>query len=252
MIDKDLELYCLIGKPFYVEEFGYIHCPTIGEVLDIGYSEYNKMLSLLCISDDEVRNILNSEEQSISAFEFLYFSCFTGEESFKCQILDALQFFFKKEIHLGEESCCFFIGDKENNKKLHKLNYMHFTDILKFQNAINDSENEIKIESKNSKVEEYLRKLKKAKKEYDKKFNDTKISDIISAVCARHPSINLLNVISLTTYQVVDQYRRLTMVDDYFITIESLMHGASSSDENEKIEPLHWSSTYLEKVEHKA
>jgi hypothetical protein len=39
------------------------------------------------------------------------------------------------------------------------------------------------------------------------------------------------------------------MVDDYFITIDSLMHGASSSEDGEKITPIHWSSKYLEHID---
>jgi hypothetical protein len=37
----------------------------------------------------------------------------------------------------------------------------------------------------------------------------------MSTVCARHPSINPINIGQLNYYQVVEQYKRLMKIDDY-------------------------------------
>ena len=65
---------------------------------------------------------------------------------------------------------------------------------------------------------EMLERSRKIKKEYEAKIsknNDYTLHDIISAVCARHPSINPINVNNLSYYQLIEQYKRLSSIDVY-------------------------------------
>ena len=243
MREKDLEFYCLLGKPFLLEGIGHLHVLKINEILDIGFEKYNQILSLLCISKEEICKVLKLNDiDEVNSFEFLLYNCLASGSDFRDNMFDALRILFKENISISEEGV-FFIGDIEENRVLHKLNYNYFIDILKYQNCINTNKEEIKVKSKNDKVKEYLEKLKKEKQKHDKKFNnETQLTDIISSVCAKHPSINLLNVGNMTIYQIINQYKRLNYIDDYFMSIDSLMNGAKKED----VDLKHWSTNMNE------
>lgn len=247
MNEKDLSMICLLGKPFNFEGIGFLHTLTLNEISDISFEKYNQILSMLCVSEQDIREMLNVEnvDAKIEPFEFLLYNCFYSEVSFRDRIFEAFKIFLKEDIFINEEGY-FSVGSIDSDRKIHKLNYNYFVDILKYQNCIQKQKEEIKLKSKNDKVKEYLKKLQKAKAEYNEKFEEqTQIGDIVSSVCAKHPSINLLNVGNLTLYQLIDQYKRLNMIDEYFINIESLLHGAS----NEDVKITHWSSNYIKNNE---
>jgi len=78
--------------------------------------------------------------------------------------------------------------------------------------------------------------LKKIKEKYAKREKSQDIVDIMSAVSSKHPSINVFNCGSLTMYQLIDSYKRLNAVDSYFISIDSILAGAS----NDEVKVKHW------------
>jgi hypothetical protein len=60
---------------------------------------------------------------------------------------------------------------------------------------------------------------------------------LISSVCSKHANLSLFNIEKLTIYQLIDQFKRLNMIDEYFISVDSLLAGADSK----KVDLNHWS-----------
>jgi len=231
---------CLLGKPIEIPTLGLIYPLTIDEILEIGMTRYNQYLSLLTITTDDILNMIEIEtEERIEPFEFLLLNAIMHED-FKKEILDALSFLLKKDIGVSEDGY-FYIGHINDCICINISNFGLMMDIICYQNCISKDNTEVK--AKNAKQKEFMKRLKEVKSKYniDKNDIDLEISNIISSVCAKHPSINLLNVHKLTMYQLIDQFKRLNMIDEYFINADALIHGASQDD----VQIKHWASTLL-------
>jgi len=199
---------------------------TINEIIEVGFDAYNKYLSILCIDSDSIKEMMNIEDETaIEPFEYLYWNCKQNEET-KNLISNALNLFLKEQVYFYNEGF-FSIGELANNNLLTQENFNYFIDTLKQQNCIEKQE---RVKPQNDKQRDYFAKLKEMKKKYAKYEQKQDISDIISSVCSKHPSINLFNVGDLTIYQLIDQFKRLNAIDSYFLNVESLLHGADSKD----------------------
>ena len=232
--ENDLFSKFLMAKPIELKGIGTLQPITINEISKVGFSVYNQYLSILCISSDDISEMLDLEDDRvIEPFEFIINNCLYGDESFRNQIMDAFNFFFKDEIGFYETYFC--VGDISRCKFIQKSNYNFFIDILKQMNCVNP--NVEKEKPKNEAEKKFWKKLKEIRAKYEKHKDTMDINDIISAVAAKHPSINLLNVGSLTIYQLIDQYRRLNSIEQYDLNINSLIHGCDSKNVNLK----HWS-----------
>lgn len=235
---------CLLGKPIDIPYLGLIYPLTIDDIFKIGLTKYNQYLSLLMITTDDILSMIDTDitetSERIEAFDFLLLNALMNED-FRKDILAILSLLFKETTQLCEEGY-FYIGHINDCRCLNVANFGMLVDIIKLQNCIDTESKDVL--AKNEKQREFLKQLKKAKAKYNKLNTvdvDIEISNIISSVCAKHPSINLFNVGQLTMYQLINQFKRLSLIDDYFINVESLMHGATGDD----VKITHWASTLL-------
>jgi hypothetical protein len=239
----NLKMRFLLGQPIKLTGIGTLNPVTINGICEIGADQYNKYLGLLCISKADIQESLNTDDDEnpaidIEPFDFIYVNSVNDGE-FMDMTINALELIFGEVITFYPTEACFGIGeDVKECRMLHKGNYNFVADIIRMQNCINNKSEDTKNQSKA--VRDYNKKLKEVKA---KQSNDSSgIIDIVSAVCSKHPSVNIFNVGGMTIYQLVDQYKRLNMIDDYYISIESLMHGASQDE----VKPVHWSSKLVE------
>jgi len=223
--ELDIESRLLLNSPLYIESIGSIYPLLLDEILiKIGISDYNEFLGLLCCNkEDLIANIENEDIlDEITPYLYVQTLCKSKEKVMKL-ILLGLESFLKQKISYTNFG--FMIGefnpDKPEYLIINEDNFDELAKVLKIQNCLNSKVNKPKNSFDNK----------------EKNVDDNNLNDIISAVCAKHPSINLLNIGNLTIYQLIDQFKRLNAIDTYHININSLIHGASK-DESLK----HWSS----------
>lgn len=237
MTDEDLNFKCLLAKPIELEGIGILHPLTINEISKLGLKTYNSYLSVLCLTANDIKNALDLEDEDfeIEPFDFILANCINLD--FLTQMTDAMSCFFKESCGFSEDGY-FFIGEINDCRMIHRANFNFFADILRKQNCIQKkAEEPLKVQSEAGK--DMLKRLKLARKKYADKFKSgVEITDIISAMASKHGSINLLNVGELTMFQLIDQYKRINMIDEYYINIKSLMAGADPKD----VKVKHWSS----------
>ncbi len=65
---------------------------------------------------------------------------------------------------------------------------------------------------------------------------DIDFYDILSAISSKSYGINELNVPDLTVYQVYRKFKRMEIIDQYDISIKSILAGAKD------VKLTHWSS----------
>lgn len=53
------------------------------------------------------------------------------------------------------------------------------------------------------------------------------LHDIISAVTVKSPSTNKLTILDYTVFQVYDEYARLYTIDNYDLSVQSMLFGGT-------------------------
>lgn len=227
----------LRGKSIRVEKIQLIPL-TIDEILDedVGFDLYNRYLSILCMDSDDIKEMLNIEDDTeIDPFEYLCINCYQDEVS-KEYILKIFNLFLREQVNFYADNveAYFYLGDIQKKNQIDKNNFSFIIEILKKQNCIEKSKDKTKPE--NDAQKKFFAQLKKMREKYAKYKEVQDIVDIMSAVCSKHPSINVFNVGELTIYQLIDTYKRLNLIDEYFLNIKSLLAGADSKE----IKLKHW------------
>ena len=238
------ELKLMRGSPIEIEGMGMLHQFTIGELESIGEKKYENWLQMLSIETDVLKNLLNIDEgQEFTTFDFIIANCLMGDGSFLEDTIEALSFIFKKEVVFIEEKACFVIGDRDDNNIISKENYELFRMILRLTNSIDKKEDVVENPS-NAKAAEILKKRKEARKKLkEAKANQGNSDpltwgDLVSILCANGNGITLENVWNMSVYSFNKQFVRMQMLEEYDISIRSLLAGAKKED----IELKHWMS----------
>lgn len=226
-LDESVSLFFGDALPF---EDCLVYPLTIGEIKKLEFSNFYSILQILIADENDLETI--PEHVVVYPFDIFYSNIFYAqEESFKEKIFEFLKCVFRVEyIMLREDYIC--VGD---NITLHIHNYNAFVEIVKKQYCL---KKEVKKE-RSEKQKEYDKLLAEKRKKYAKWIEDDSedITDLMSSICAVHSTINSQNILDLTVYYLINQFKRIMKRDDYFIGIKSLLAGASSND----VKIVHWS-----------
>ena len=224
----------LSGLPIKFKDYT-ITCPKLIEIADIGLSKYQTSLYLLIsevedlVTEDGIEKI---KKIGIDKYEFICYSC-AKDESFRELYLDAFEFFTKQrpKIFRHKDGAFFYLDNFEDNKFISKEDFDRIIDIIKIQNCIkdDDTEDQYNTNPQSEKAKQILEKLKKGKQKVKeiKNKNAPTFPDIVSSFAAKM-QMNINDVLNLDFYQFNEQFNRLQKVEDYHISINSIMHGADS------------------------
>lgn len=238
---ENMDYRCKLLYGEHIEfENNKIYPLTLKEIKDFSFEKYNKFLSLTSFTKNEIMEMLKTVEE-ISLYDFILISVVSdkSEELLKL-MLGFLTLILKEEVMFSQDGC--YITD--SGFKLNHENFHTFINIIRDQNGIKEREDKI-LTKKERDYKEMVREAREKHKEYIKHIgnaNDTDLLDLISALSSKHPSLNLLNIWELTVYQLIDQFKRLNMIDDYSVGIDSLLAGASKKD----VQLIHWSKKFID------
>ena len=227
--DVELEFKLVLGKPLLVEKVGFLYPLSINEIDGIGLMTYYQLVSLLTCDEEEIKK---STGQDLKTMDYILKICLETKES-RDMILSFLTILFKEEVYIHEIGLfCLGEKDKKNVRTINLINYEEIKKIIKLQNCIKE------VEKKSEKVRKFEDRLAVMRKKYGKE-NETTLVEILSAISAKHPSINLLNIGELTIFQIYNQLNRLSMIEAYQFNFDCMINGASSDDASKT---KHWSS----------
>lgn len=245
MEELDLKLKLLGGLPIVARMYGSISPLTVKEVLSFGYTEYLKCLNLVCLEKrDFFKDVSDEELKDLSMLEFFIHS---KDSQIISQLEESLSLFLGGESYVDTEELCVYIKKNEKDVRVvNGSNYEEIVEVLKWQNYIKHFKEDTKQEAP---MDEKARAFKEKVQALNKKVNDIKkkrqslnnedsldFYDIISSLSSKSYSINELNIIDLTIYQVYSKFKRLDILDKYEINIKSMLAGAKD------IQLKHWSS----------
>lgn len=263
-----LDYGTLLGtNPLILQNGLHIRSPLLKEISEITFPVYQSYLAALMldkesyfygIDHEQFHYFSNYSEKEKLAFRRMrtQYESFPEEEKDSLQLLDiiifdpilvfsleqALSFFSGCRLTYSLEKQGFFQeDDKSSICFIPKAAYPEIADLILQRNGVSTKELETeKPVFKNELAKTlYYRTLEvqKNNRSGNKTDKNMDLPNIISAVSARHPSLNIYNIWDITVYQLYDQFKRLQV--NSFYDIQS-MTVAAWGDEKKQFDASQW------------
>ena len=236
------------GSPIFLDDICAIYSATLGEIVDEGYSNFQKYLGVLTASkpvtkqeDSEVAEVLDK----LSDFEYLLLMA-SLDQDVNETIRNAFRFFtHENQIAFSLDPAQIVIGPLEEKHILTEDKFYEFQHILRRAYFIEVEGEEIIINSDDPPevraLKEKMRKNRelvaqaKAKKAAQE-HSDLKFSDFIGSMAINHCNLNMDNIWNITYYAFHDQLKRMGWRDQFNINNQAALAGAKLK----KSQLKHW------------
>lgn len=217
------------GSSIEVEGVCHIRQPRLSDIRQLGYSTFFEYVGIIVFDPNELSEKIPLVPPNSGAFLFL-----VSYYDFREMLLKALPFFVEEKIEFNFDRLCFDVYKGEN--VVAKIDNDNFADIQSavIQTVGGEKENEKNLKFQSKKAREIYEKCKARKKEFERQKKKEEADDsyalpnILSAVCAKHPSLNFTNIWSLTILQLYDQFKRLNI--NTYESVEGLRWAAWGKD----------------------
>ena len=214
----------LSGEPIYLQGVGHLRSPLLHELRPtsgIGYRAYNLYLNLLSWDKEHLlkydqlmqyRGASKLNRDVLNVFDVVTLLSQTRE---LCR--GVLSFFMVEDLVWDEKERCYFAVNPESQELVGKITRENFEEVRRTMLQFNfvgldkddapivhttDKAKELWEEAQGFLKEQAETEVKEDKPEYH-------LSNIISKICALHPSYNLLNIYGLTIFQLYDTFFQL-------------------------------------------
>lgn len=215
----------LSGEPVLVRGVGHIRSPQLGELRPssgIGYKTYNWYLSLMSWDKSQLlrydalmqyRGVEKLEHERITMFDAVTLIQQTRE-----LYRGALSFFMSENITWDSSSRKYIVhtaGEGETEPQvvgeINRNNFDDLRNLILQMNFIGLDKDGAPVKHSSEKSKELWERAQGYLAEQTKRAdNEThpeyRLSNIISKICAVHPSYNLLNIYDLTIFQLYDAF----------------------------------------------
>ena len=238
----------LRGSPVSLDDICFVYPATIGEIIDEGYDNFQKYLSILI---SEKPTLKNSEDQelkqlmdSLTDFQYLLMMVSIDIEiNLLCK--KAFQFFIHEEVNFSLDPAQIIIGSLEEKHLLTEEKFYDLQRLLRRMYFIEQEGEEIIIYPDDPPATKRLKmqmranreKVRKAKaKKASQEKNDLQFSDLIASVTINNCGLNMDNIWDITYYAFHDQLKRMGWRDQFNINNRAALAGAKLK----KSQLKHW------------
>ena len=239
------------GVPIFLEDVCAIYPATLREIVEVGYSNFQKYLGLLTtdkpFSFEKMDKELQAAFQKMTGFQYFLSLTFL-DPTLISTIQQDFKFFIHEDIIFLMEPPQIIVGPREENHIIDEHNFYDFQRILKRMYFLEQEGEEIIIDEKDDprvralkmKMKENREKLKRAKaNKAAKEKSDLKFSDLIGSLTLNNCNLNINNIQNLTYYAFHDQLKRMGWRDQFTINHQAALAGAKMKKEQMK----HWIRT---------
>ena len=226
------------GTPIFLDDICAIYPAKIGEIVDEGYSNFQKYLSVLIAEkpmpnkndDSEFKELL----EQLSDFQYLLMMTAIDAEINQA-VKDAFRFFTHENVSFSLDPAQIIIGPLEEKHLLSEEKFHDLQRILKRMYFIEQEGEEIIINADDPphvrRLKEKMRRdrerVRKAKaKQAAKEGSDLKFSDLIGSITIDNCNLNMENIWNITYYAFHDQLKRMGWRDQFNINNQAAMAGA--------------------------
>lgn len=226
------------GSPVFLDDICAIYPAKMGEIVDEGYSNFQKYLSVL-IAEKPVINKSDDGElkdlmEQLTDFQYLLMMTAVDPE-INQTVKDAFRFFTHENIVFSLDPAQIIIGPIEEKHLLTEEKFYDLQRILKRMYFIEQEGEEIIISKDDPpavrRLKEQMRrnreKVRKAKeKQAAQEGSDLKFSDLIGSITIDNCGLNMENVWNITYYAFHDQLKRMGWRDQFNINNQAALAGA--------------------------
>ena len=226
------------GSPVFLDDICAIYPAKMGEIVDEGYSNFQKYLSVLIAEkpvinkndDGELKDLM----EQLTDFQYLLMMTAVDPE-INQTVKDAFRFFTHENIVFSLDPAQIIIGPIEEKHLLTEEKFYDLQRILKRMYFIEQDGEEIIISKDDPpavrRLKEQMRrnreKVRKAKaKQAAQEGSDLKFSDLIGSITIDNCGLNMENVWNITYYAFHDQLKRMGWRDQFNINNQAALAGA--------------------------
>lgn len=234
-IDETLQkvehsLLYLSSDPVYIGNVPVYPIP-IQDIRRMGYGKYRLRLGIICLTEDQVRDIMGAKTGVCVPFYFLL-SILEHSEADRQDILEAFQMITHETISWDIHTMELRAGD----------GILTAETFSAFQNVIRER-NQFDVETvdenpADERTKALLRRSRELEKRRAKARGDedgVTLPDLVS-ICAARLHVHPDEIGKYDMFQLYDLLGRLKIFDEYETGVEALLHGASKDD----VELKHW------------
>jgi hypothetical protein len=243
---KDLELKLLAGLPIEIQDVGSLYIPTLKEIISLGESRYNHLVSALLFDKKDQQNL---KDLNGTNFEFLLFYChYYPNEELSRDFIESLELHFKDKVSISEEDGFFYLGDYQERRLIDEDNFEFIRDVVRKANHIRSPEEEEEegYNPANETAAQFIKELEEKKKKRPKPKETINLHSIISGLAWKPNGINLKEIFDLTIYQIYNGFAATENIDNYHYTMSGIYAGTV---DGKKIKPetIHWARVLKQK-----
>lgn len=212
----------LSGEPIFVQGIGHLRSPSVRDLCPmsgVGYRTYNFYLNVLSwdkgqiLHYDQLMQYRGTHKLNRDAFNTFDIATLLAQTRELCR--GVLSFFMLENLVWDEGRRCYLVmtDDEEPTVvgEIDRDNFDEVRDMMLQLNFIGLDKDEAPVTHSDAKSKELWEKVQGHLKEQSRKNAkedkpEYRLSNIISKVCAIHPSYNLLNIYDLTIFQLYDSF----------------------------------------------
>mgnify|MGYP003604280865 CR=1 FL=1 len=203
------------GSDVLFNDICVLHQPSLDEIRNLGYEQYKVYVNTLFVDLDtylEKSDIRDKIDEELLA-KLTMFDIWFSEDRGRALLKEALSFFIFGKLEEDLTHSVYLIYDALDNLTgfIDKTNYEDIQNAIEQLNFINSQEIKPKKFRNEAarKIYETIQKGKKEDAKTKKADPSMTLPNLIASVSSSHNSYNLINIWSLTVYQLYDQFFRL-------------------------------------------
>ncbi len=246
---KKLKELMFLGAPILIdngEPICMVHPLSVKDkiMMDVNYQKY---LSLLTLSEEEVEDIIIAKigeleyrnMEKVTPFEYLLTNA-QYNSMFLLDLKEAFSTFIKEEVIIIPHLNKIMIGDPSQERFIDEEIFKEIQNVLRIQNKLEIPEEIPENENPMAKKFRLRRKaVKEAKaRKAAKDVNAPEFIDLMSSLCCANIGITWNNIGDLPIFTFYELLHRTQKKERYELDIQSLLAGADSK----KVKPQYWIS----------
>lgn len=238
----------LKGTPILFEDICAIFPATLGQIVDEGYDNFQKYLSLITANKPVTKHDSDSEfsklMEQLTDFQYLLMISQLDREVNETLKL-AFKFFTHEDAIFSLDPAQIILGPIDEKHLLTEAKFYDFQRIIRRMYFLEVEGEEIIIyeddDPKTRKLKEQMRenreKVRRAKaKQVSTDGSDLKLSDLIGSMTLNNCGLNITNIWDITYYAFHDQLKRMGWRDQFNINNQAALAGAKLK----KSQLKHW------------
>lgn len=239
--ESDVAAKAFLGAAYPLGGLCLIHPTQVKTAVAMGNSTYNKYVNLLVMEEYELLDHFKEKGialEKVDVFDNLMESS-QRDRNFLLELQSAFRTFIREQITILPEAKIVLIGNDEQGRKMGKKEFYLFQQVLRIQNRIISTAEEIPENETPMQKKFRLRReqVNLAKKKQQSKEGGDKITfqDIMSSICAElHYTVE--EVSEMSVYALHDVFERMMERQKYHTDVDSIMAGANPK----KVKPKNW------------